>query len=383
MSRLIALVFIWLGAVQHVLAGPLPDPLDMNATTGSYTIQRLLTDVTRVGESRLVAVGEYGAIVYSDDAGENWRAAKVPVQVTLTAVHFFDALQGWAVGHDAVILHSNDAGRTWNKQLDGRETGKKLLANAQAHLQALEEEQNALAESELNELSEEALAARDMAEIALDEAQREIDLGPNRPFLDVWFADANNGIAVGAFNYYFTTSDGGKNWNDASLQLPNPDMLHLYSISPTVENGLIIVGEFGLVLRSLNAGKSWEAISLGYEGSLFSVAGEGAEVWVAGLRGNIFHSADNGSTWQHLERQGDASLLGIEVQGPRKARFVGLGGVAIDVDLSGDDAQFHSSHPAAQALAASTESVFVGQAGIARVNVDGTQLPIQFVIEDQ
>src|SRR5688572_16714729 len=54
--------------------------------------------VTRAGH-RLVAVGERGTVLLSDDAGASWRQARVPVQVTLTAVRFVDERTGWAAGH--------------------------------------------------------------------------------------------------------------------------------------------------------------------------------------------------------------------------------------------------------------------------------------------
>ena len=64
--------------------------------------------------SSIVAVGEYGNVVLSDDDGKTWRQAKsVPTQVTFTAVAFVDDKNGWAVGHDTVILHTSDAGETW------------------------------------------------------------------------------------------------------------------------------------------------------------------------------------------------------------------------------------------------------------------------------
>ncbi len=67
----------------------------------------------RAGE-RLVAVGERGAIALSDDGGRSFRqAASVPVQATLTAVQFVDAKTGFAVGHWGVILGTQDAGETW------------------------------------------------------------------------------------------------------------------------------------------------------------------------------------------------------------------------------------------------------------------------------
>ncbi len=33
-----------------------------------------------------------------------------------------------------------------------------------------------------------------------------------RPLLDVWFADSQNGIAVGAYGLFLRTTDGGQSW---------------------------------------------------------------------------------------------------------------------------------------------------------------------------
>src|SRR6478672_3584635 len=68
------------------------------------TLQRLLLlDAARAG-TRLVAVGDRGAILLSDDEGHAWRAAQVPAAPLLTAVAFAGEGVGLAVGHDSVIL---------------------------------------------------------------------------------------------------------------------------------------------------------------------------------------------------------------------------------------------------------------------------------------
>ncbi|MCD7083180.1 hypothetical protein LRQ11_32305, partial [Pseudomonas sp. MAFF 311095] len=57
----------------------------------------LMIDVVHAGK-RLVAVGDRGHILYSDDQGSTWTQAKVPTRQLLTAVFFVDDKQGWAVG---------------------------------------------------------------------------------------------------------------------------------------------------------------------------------------------------------------------------------------------------------------------------------------------
>ena len=78
----------------------------------------MLLDIAVAGE-RLVAVGERGHILTSQDQGQNWTQAEVPTSVMLTRVFFVDDKLGWAVGHDGNVLHSQDGGLIWALQRDG------------------------------------------------------------------------------------------------------------------------------------------------------------------------------------------------------------------------------------------------------------------------
>jgi photosystem II stability/assembly factor-like uncharacterized protein len=346
----------------------LTDLLDLPAVSSARSLSGLMLDVTRAGE-RLVAVGAYGNILYSDDSGTSWRQARVPVQVSLTAVSFPTPDQGWAVGHDAVILHSDDAGESWHKQLDGWQTGAISLAAAQSRMAQLEAEPDP------------DMMAVDMADMALVEAEREQEVGPNRPFLDVWFRDEHFGIAIGAFNYFFVTEDGGKTWQDRSLSLPNPDTLHLYSIHAIATNTLLIAGEFGLLLRSTDGGASWQPLDLGYEGTLFTVSGINGHAWVAGLRGNAFYSADAGSSWQHIPLGTEATILEACSLSADEAVFGGLGGTVVRVRRGGAEVSAlgvaGGSH-ISSILMQQDSMVLAGATGLRRQTLDGQLQAIRY-----
>jgi photosystem II stability/assembly factor-like uncharacterized protein len=86
----------------------------------------LMLHAARAGK-RLVAVGEYGIVIVSDDSGQSWRqAGSVPTRTTLTSVYFVDERQGWAVGHGGVVLASEDGGDTWVRQA-GKTDGADIL----------------------------------------------------------------------------------------------------------------------------------------------------------------------------------------------------------------------------------------------------------------
>jgi photosystem II stability/assembly factor-like uncharacterized protein len=346
----------------------LPDLLELPAVASARSLNGLMLDITRAGD-RLVAVGAHGTILYSDDRGASWQQARVPVQVTLTAVSFPTPDRGWAVGHDAVILHSSDGGESWHKQLDGWQTGAISLAAAQEAMAQLEAQTN----PDMMEL--------DAADMALAEAEREQEVGPNRPFMDVWFRDEHHGIAIGAFNYYFVTEDGGRSWQDRSLSLPNPEALHLYSIHAIDTDTLLIAGEFGLVLRSSDSGDSWQALDLGYEGTLFAASGMNGHAWVAGLRGNAFYSADAGDSWRHVVLGTQATMLEVCSLSEDEAVFGGLGGTIVRVSQAGADVATIGKPGGAHLssiLMQPDSMVLAGAAGLRRQSLVGEEQTVDY-----
>lgn len=272
-------------AAKNAAATPAVDVLDRPAQSSALAARRLLMSVARAGE-RLVAVGPRGHILVSSDGGQNWKQAQVPVSSDLTAVYFPTDRNGWAVGHDGVVLATADGGDTWTKQLDGRAANTLLVSSLKARVAA--------------EPGSKELAA------LLVEAERFAEQGPDKPFLDVWFKDAQNGFVVGAYNLLFATHDGGKTWESWFDRADNPKLLNFYAIRPAAGN-LYIAGEGGLVLRL--DGERFRAVPVDYKGSLFGIVDGGDAVVVYGLRGNAFRSDDAGRHWSKVDSQLAAAIV--------------------------------------------------------------------------
>jgi len=264
------------------------DVLDTPALMSPLASKSLLQSVTRVG-NRIVAVGQRGHIVISEDGGTTWKQSPVPVSSDLTSVFFIDDKQGWVVGHDGVILHTGDGGEKWEVQLSGLKAND-LLVSAMERKVAAE-------------------PASDEAKKLLGEAQRYKEQGADKPFLDVWFADAMNGYAVGAYNLIFRTADGGKTWEPWFDRTENPKFFNLYSIRPAA-GALYVSGEGGLVMKLDAAGQRFKAVSPQYNGSLFGVADARNAVVVYGLRGNVFRSDDGGAHWTKVDAGLPAAVVG-------------------------------------------------------------------------
>jgi photosystem II stability/assembly factor-like uncharacterized protein len=231
----------------------------------------LLLDVARAGQ-RLVAVGERGHVLLSDDHGATWTQAEtVPTRELLTGVCFSNAQQGVAVGHDEVILTTHDAGRTW----------------ALAHFAPQSQQ----------------------------------------PLLDVTCAGNDRVIAVGAHGVYFISADGGRNWQEHSLGQD----FHLNKIAVASAARLYIAAEGGHLYRSDDSGDTWHELTSGYEGSFFGVRPLHHDVVLAyGLRGNLFRSEDAGATWRKVET-GTLAMLNdaVKLDGDRTVAAVGLSGVVL------------------------------------------------------
>jgi photosystem II stability/assembly factor-like uncharacterized protein len=213
--------------------------------------ESMLLDITRSG-STLVAVGERGHIVLSND-GENWTQAEhVPTRSTLTTViHRGNRL--WAGGHDAVIITSGDGGQTWTEQF--------------------------------------------------------FDPDRQQAVMDIYFRDENQGVAIGSYGLYMTTKDGGITWVDDKVD-PDNDF-HLNSLVDLGDGRQIVAGEAGLSYRSFDDGETWQVLDMPYQGSMWgALKTKGDCVLFYGLRGHIMESCDFGTSWTELDTQSESSVSG-------------------------------------------------------------------------
>ncbi|EJM39113.1 putative photosystem II stability/assembly factor-like protein [Pseudomonas sp. GM33] len=297
---------------RPVIASEFADVLETPALRSELAAGSMVTGLARAGE-RLVAVGQRGHILYSDDAGQHWQQAQVPVSCDLLAVHFPTPQLGWAVGHDGVVLHSSDGGETWRRQLDGRQVGPIMLAYYQRQLDGHPDDAD--------------------LQTRVADAQRMVEEGADKPFLDVWFENERVGYIVGAFNLIFRTDDGGLRWTPLLERTDNPGALNLYAVRP-VGDELFIVGEQGLVMKLDRASGLFEALSTPYNGSFFGVTGKPGVALVFGLRGNVFRSTDDGASWNRIDLGLPLSITASSVTADGRILLVSQAGHVL---VSSDD----------------------------------------------
>ncbi len=299
-------VAVMAGAMPFQLAAQInPAVQPASGPVSKQTVSRLLlTDATRQG-NRIVAVGDRGYILITDNNGDTWTRAKSPLNLPLlNAVHFSDANTVWAVGHDSVILKSTDMGNEWGR----------------THTKANDQ----------------------------------------RPLMDIVFTGAHTGFAVGAYGAYYETVDAGKTWTErkiipevtlpkstgkrgkvggkaAAVDLDDEPMKsldgdrHLNAIIKLGPNKLFIAGEAGMMLKSDDNGKRWARVASPYKGSFFgAVLADDGAVIIYGLRGNIYRSKDvNLQSWLQVEVPTKSSMMGSTKLADGSIVLAGLSGVVL------------------------------------------------------
>ncbi len=325
-------------------------------TDHSVASNVLLLDIALAG-SRLVVVGEQGAVLLSDDAGYSWRQAKVPSSVLLTAVYFVDDQTGWAVGHDGVVLRSEDGGENWHLQLDGEGINQNRITTLEQALAGLDQS------------SENDGTDKETLEYALEDAQFAAEDGASTPLLDVWFASRDLGYIAGAYGMLLQTRDGGQSWQSMDHLIPNPDRFHLNAIQATADGSLFLAGEAGLLIKRDAKHTAWQVIESPYEGSFFAMQ-QAQGLYLMGLRGHLFRS-DAGTRWQPIKVSTTISINAAVTDQHGQLILLGQGGLLLQQQGS-------AFVPLAAATRTSFSSgvvlgqqlILVGEAGVTRVQLD-------------
>ncbi len=214
----------------------------------------LLLGVAHAGK-RLVAVGDRGHILLSDDDGKTWTQAKVPTRQLLTSVFFVNERKGWAVGHDAQILVSDDAGSTWTRQFeDWGATWEKLEGPYEGSL-----------------------------------------------FGAIGTADAGGVLVYGLRGHLFRSADFGDSWEEIPLKAASGDLEFGLSDGALLADGrIVVVGHGGSVLESTDGGRSFSVFNRPDRLSLAGVSATGDGHLILVGQGGVHLAAANGAA---LEQQ--------------------------------------------------------------------------------
>lgn len=242
---------------------------------------------TRAGK-RIVAVGDRGIVLVSDDDGATYRQAKtVPTRAMLNAVDFAaDGKSGWAVGHLGVVIFTSDGGETWRLQRD--------------------------------------------------------DLGVDQPLFSVSFVSKEHGFAAGLWSLLLETRDAGKTWQPLELSDSKEAAKgggagpNLFSVFTSAKGTIHVASERGVIYRSADGGKTWSAVQTRNSGTFWTgIKTRQGSLLAAGLSGKVYRSTDDGLTWSAVNSSTKSSITALAQLDGGRIVGVGLDGLTLTSDDDG------------------------------------------------
>lgn len=273
-----------------------------------------------------MAVGLKGMAKRSFDVGYNWTTIMSDWvnYKTLYDVQMIDSLYGYAVGAKGKMMKTVDGGTTWFHQNSG------LRAELWSTWFV-----DSLRGATVGDSATNSWGYTD------GKIYTTFDGGNNwkttsfvnSTFLGVHFPSTLIGCAVG-FNGSYAISaktfDGGNSWN---LDTIHNFRGRLWSVAFSGAKDGVAVGDSGMILKTIDAGKTWSRMNSGTTNALWYVLYSKslyprvpfdtptAGYYAMGAGGKLLVSLDNGTTWQTAPFSGTGGIYGMSI-GAEKAIYL-------------------------------------------------------------
>ncbi len=146
---------------------------------------------------------------------------------------------------------------------------------------------------------------------------KQVEAGLTQRIMDVDLNDSGLGYIVGEFGFMAKSEDAGltwtvvtKDWESVNEEGYEP---HLYSTVVKNDGTIFVAGEFGLIMMSTDRGQTFKQVHGGDEGVFavhFAKDGSGSG-YAVGQEGLVLKTLDAGSTWSSVAIDTNSNLLGV------------------------------------------------------------------------
>jgi photosystem II stability/assembly factor-like uncharacterized protein len=268
----------------------------------SAATKAMVLSVARAGK-RMVSVGDHGIVLLSDDDGATFRQARsVPVRSTLTAVCFVGEKTGWAVGHWGVVLRTDDAGESWKVQRVDASVDQPLFS---VHFRDAQRGW-AVGLWSLMIATVDGGASWTPVRLPAPPGGGKAD----RNLLKI-FADRRGTLFVAAEQGAVLRSDDGQKWSYVSTGYKGSFWTGL-----ALSDGTLLVGGLrGTIYRSTDGGSSWSESRTDLKSSITDLGEAGGKVFAVGLDGASYESDDRGVTFTSSQRDDRLPFTALAVAG--------------------------------------------------------------------
>jgi len=285
------------------------------------------------------AVGLGGQILHTANGGADWSPQSSGLGIPLSDVFFIDSMVGWIVTsnwtleHGYQVLHTTNGGADWSPQATGAEQATNLLALHFANAT------DGLLVGESGILFNTINGGADWVARSS---------GPNDDFLDVDFSDSQSGIAVGTGNYLYLTENGGNSWQN--VPIPPEDskeiarLTHVWKLLSNYFAGLVGATKKVIKVEDKNKGKleagdlTFIYLDPGVAGDIEALYGvDDLTWWIATNAGEIRRTTNGGESWDPQASGVERSLNGFHFHDGLIGWVVGEQGTILKTTDGGDN----------------------------------------------
>jgi photosystem II stability/assembly factor-like uncharacterized protein len=146
---------------------------------------------------------------------------------------------------------------------------------------------------------------------------QQVDAGLTQRLMNVDINDSGSAFIVGEFGFMAKSDDAGLTWSPVTFdwEAVNEEgyQPHLYGTVVKDDGTIFVSGEFGLIMKSADGGKSFDVVHIGDQGVFdLHFAKDGtSDGYAVGQEGLVLKTSDGGMTWSSLTVDTKSNLLGV------------------------------------------------------------------------
>ena len=238
------------------------------------------------------ALGDYGVMTKTTNAGANWTTFSIGYQSTLYpgAGIYTNLVSGWffnannfilgtassrgivrstngGATYDTVQILTTNSGTVWGFHFINAQTGYLCGTSTYKVMKTTDAGASWVQTPNLGALT----------------------------FYDIYASDTNNIVVCSTTGNLYVTSNGGVNWTTTTVGTTS-QLNDLHFINPSTG---YVCGTSGLVRTTTNGGLNWSGTSAPTASTLYRMVISGSEIYAAGTMNPdvLFKSTDNAATW--------------------------------------------------------------------------------------
>jgi photosystem II stability/assembly factor-like uncharacterized protein/predicted esterase len=308
-------MWAWLDRGERPAAGELAAGWTRRDDAGTETLLEIALDAAGTA----VVSASDGAIFREGDGGALEEVARFAGGGALTGI-CLDGANGLAVG-EHLVARTSDGGETWEQLAAAPEFGTPMFGRSYLNGVACASDGTVFGAGYWTGVSSSTLgeswAAADVTAV----------YGFTAQVAGLEASPSGTVIAVGYSNYI-----GRRETGTSFTPIVPPEARDWFLDAAAGPSGTwLVAGERGTILRSTDDGRRFSRVSTGVEDDLYAIAyGAGDRAMAVGAHGTALFSSDGGRTWADVSTGLDAALTAVVFVEAGHALVVGEAGLVLD-----------------------------------------------------